>query len=118
MSSNAKGTIGNPYSMSECDAMLDNGTWPGGYVKDDSGTVSYVMQSVTVQGYSGSGSGSEEHGSDYEFSTGSHEWHEPDDEENGSEDDGNRPPSGNEGEQNALVRDGIKGNAVKTCTRY
>ncbi|MGN0234211.1 MAG: CHAP domain-containing protein, partial [Bacteroidaceae bacterium] len=30
--------------------------------------------------------------------TGSHEWHEPDDEENGSEEDGNRPPSGNEGE--------------------
>ena len=88
----------NPYSMSECDEMLDNGTWPGGYVRDDSGTVSYVMQSVTVQGYSGSGSGSEEHGSDFEFSTGSPEWHEPDDEENGSEEDGNRPPSGNEGE--------------------
>ena len=98
MSSNAKGTMENPYSMSECDEMLDNGTWPGGYVKDDSGQVSYVMQSVTVQGYSGSGSGSEEHGSDFEFSTGSHEWHEPDDEENGSEEDGNRPPSGNEGE--------------------
>ena len=88
----------NPYSMSECDEMLDNGTWTGGYVRDDSGTVSYVMQSVTVQGYSGSGSGSEEHGSDFEFSTGSPEWHEPDDEENGSEEDGNRPPSGNEGE--------------------
>ena len=88
----------NPYSMSECDEMLDNGTWTGGYVKDDSGQVSYVMQSVTVQGYSGSGSGSEEHGSDFEFSTGSPEWHEPDDEENGSEEDGNRPPSGNEGE--------------------
>ena len=98
MSSSAKGTMENPYSMSECDEMLDNGTWPGGYVRDDSGTVSYVMQSVTVQGYSGSGSGSEEHGSDFEFSTGSPEWHEPDDEENGSEEDGNRPPSGNEGE--------------------
>ena len=98
MSSSAKGTMENPYSMSECDEMLDNGTWTGGYVKDDSGTVSYVMQSVTVQGYSGSGSGSEEHGSDFEFSTGSPEWHEPDDEENGSEEDGNRPPSGNEGE--------------------
>ena len=98
MASSAKGTMENPYSMSECDEMLDNGTWTGGYVRDDSGTVSYVMQSVTVQGYSGSGSGSEEHGSDFEFSTGSPEWHEPDDEENGSEEDGNRPPSGNEGE--------------------
>ena len=98
MASSAKGTMENPYSMSECDEMLDNGTWPGGYVKDDSGQVSYVTKSVTVWGYSGSGSGSEEHGSDFEFSTGSHEWHEPDDEENGSEEDGNRPPSGNEGD--------------------
>ncbi|MDD6536696.1 MAG: hypothetical protein PUF36_07065, partial [Prevotella sp.] len=85
MASSAKGTKENPYSMSECDEMLDNGTWPGGYVKDDSGQVSYVTKSVTVWGYSGSGSGSEEHGSDFEFSTGSLEWHEPDDEENGSE---------------------------------
>ena len=98
MASSAKGTKENPYSMSECDEMLDNGTWPGGYVKDDSGQVSYVMKSVTVWGYSGSGSGSEEHGSDFEFSTGSHEWHESDDEENGSEEEGNRPPSGNEGD--------------------
>ncbi len=98
MASSAKGTKENPYSMSECDEMLDNGTWPGGYVKDDSGQVSYVTKSVTVWGYSGSGSGSEEHGSDFEFSTGSLEWHEPDDEENGSEEDGNRPPSGNEGD--------------------
>ena len=98
MASSAKGTMENPYFMSECDELLDNGTWPGGYVKDDSGQVSYVTKSVTVWGYSGSGSGSEEHGSDFEFSTGSHEWHEPDDEENGSEEEGNRPPSGNEGE--------------------
>lgn len=98
MASSAKGTKENPYSMSECDEMLDNGTWPGGYVKDDSGQVSYVTKSVTVWGYSGSGSGSEEHGSDFEFSTGSLEWHEPDDEENGSEEEGNRPPSGNEGD--------------------
>ena len=46
----AKGTIDNPYSMSECEKMLDAGTWPGGYVRDDAGTVSYVMKSVTVQG--------------------------------------------------------------------
>ena len=98
MASGAKGTKENPYSMSECNEMLDNGTWPGGYVKDDSGRVSYVTKSVTVWGYSGSGSGSEEHGSDFEFSTGSLEWHEPDDEENGSEEEGNRPPSGNEGD--------------------
>ena len=40
----AKGTIDNPYSMSECEKMLDAGTWPGGYVRDDAGTVSYVMK--------------------------------------------------------------------------
>ena len=59
MANSAKGTMENPYSMSECDSMLDNGTWPGGYVKDDSGEVTYVMKSVTVWGYSGSGSGSD-----------------------------------------------------------
>ena len=32
-----KGTRENPCSMSECDSMLDAGTWPGGYVKDDAG---------------------------------------------------------------------------------
>lgn len=93
----AKGTIDNPYSMSECEKMLDAGTWPGGYVRDDAGTVSYVMKSVTVQGYSGSGSGSDWHGSDYEFCTGSYEWHEPDTDEKGCEDDKKDLPTGNEG---------------------
>ena len=93
----AKGTIDNPYSMSECDSMLDAGTWPGGYVRDDAGTVSYVMKSVTVWGYSGCGSGCDWHGSDYEFCTGSYEWHEPDTDEKGSEDDKKDLPTGNEG---------------------
>ena len=93
----AKGTKDNPYSMSECEKMLDAGTWPGGYVRDDAGTVSYVMKSVTVQGYSGSGSGSGWHGSDYEFCTGSYEWHEPDTGEKGCEDDKKDLPTGNEG---------------------
>lgn len=93
----AKGTIENPYSMSECESMLEAGTWPGGYVRDDAGTVSYVMKSVTVQGYSGSGSGCDWHGSDYEFCTGSYEWHEPDTDEKGCEDDKKDLPTGNEG---------------------
>ena len=93
----AKGTIDNPYSMSECEKMLDAGTWPGGYVRDDAGTVSYVMKSVTVQGYSGSGSGSNWHGSDFEFCSGSYEWHEPDTDEKGCEDDKKDLPTGNEG---------------------
>lgn len=60
----AKGTIDNPYSMSECDSMLDAGTWPGGYVRDDGVNVSYLMKSVTTQAYSGSGSGCDWSGSD------------------------------------------------------
>lgn len=93
----AKGTIDNPYSMSECEKMLDAGTWPGGYVRDDAGTVSYVMKSVTVQGYSGSGSGSNWHGSDFEFCSGSYEWHEPDTDKKGCDEEGKGTPSGNEG---------------------
>ena len=60
----AKGTRENPYSMSECEKMLNAGTWPGGYVKDDAGQVSSVMKSVTAQAYSGSGSGCDWSGSD------------------------------------------------------
>ena len=92
-----KGTKENPYSMSECEKMLNAGTWPGGYVKDDAGQVSYVMKSVTVQGYSGSGSGSNWHGSDFEFCSGSYEWHEPDTDNKGCDEDGKGTPSGNEG---------------------
>ena len=92
-----KGTRENPYSMSECDSMLDAGTWPGGYVKDDAGQVSYVMKSVTVQGYSGSGSGSNWHGSDFEFCSGSYEWREPDTDKKGCDEEGKGTPSGNEG---------------------
>lgn len=88
----AKGTIDNPYSMSECEKMLDAGTWPGGYVRDDAGTVSYVMKSVTVQGYSGSGSGSNWHGSDFEFCSGSYEWHEPDTDKKGCDEEGKGTP--------------------------
>ena len=92
-----KGTRENPYSMSECDSMLEAGTWPGGYVKDDAGQVSYVMKSVTVQGYSGSGSGCNWHGSDFEFCSGSYEWHEPDTDNKGCDEDGKGTSSGNEG---------------------
>lgn len=88
----AKGTKENPYSMDECDSMLEAGTWPGGFVRDDAGTVSYVMMSVTIQGYSGTGCG--RHGSDYEFCTGSFEWHEPDTDNMGCDDEGKVTPPG------------------------
>ena len=66
-------------------------------MRDDAGTVSYVMKSVTVQGYSGSGSGSNWHGSDFEFCSGSYEWHEPDTDKKGCDEEGKGTPSGNEG---------------------
>ena len=91
----AKGTIDNPYSLSECDSMLDAGTWPGGYVRCDDGSVIYTPKGqAVVYGYSGSGSGSGWHGSDYEFCTGSYEWHEPDTDTKGCDEDGKDTPSG------------------------
>lgn len=84
MADSVKGSRENPYSMSEYEQMLDNGTWKGGYVKDDAGDVTYAMGEVICEGYSGSGSGSD-HGSDFEFSDGSYNWHDPD---SGSDDDG------------------------------
>ena len=91
----AKGTIDNPYSLSECDSMLDAGTWPGGYVRCDDGSVIYTPKGqAVVYGYSGIGSGSGWHGSDYEFCTGSYEWHEPDTDTKGCDEDGKDTPSG------------------------
>jgi len=88
---NDNGVLGsedNPFSSVAYNEMHSIRTWPGGYVKDDAGVVSYVMKSVIVYGYSGSGSGSDWHGSDFEFCTGSYEWHEPDIDNRGSDEDG------------------------------
>ena len=30
----AKGTASNPYTEAEFESMLNNGTWPGGYVQN------------------------------------------------------------------------------------
>ena len=69
--------------------MLDAGTWPGGYVKYDDGSVGYIPKGqAMVYGYSGSGAGSEVCGSDDYFSTGSDDWSGSDTDEKGSDDDG------------------------------
>ena len=72
--------------------MSNAGTWNGGYVTDDSGTVVYMMKEVIVEGSgssSGSGSGSGS-GSRFEFSSGSVHWHNPeDDDDDNDDDDGN-----------------------------
>lgn len=40
----AKGTASNPYTEAEFESMLNNGTWPGGYVQN----LGYVMKEVVV----------------------------------------------------------------------
>ncbi len=51
----AKGSASNPYTQKEYETMLDNDTWPGGYVKG----LGYCLKGVTVTpSSSGSGSGS------------------------------------------------------------
>lgn len=86
-----KGTQANPYSMSEYEAMANAGKWNGGYVRDDSGTVVYMMKELVVEGSgSGSGSGSESgsgSGSRFVFSSGSVHWHNPEDDDDNDDDD-------------------------------
>lgn len=53
MATTEKGTKENPYTMEEYEALLDAGTWQGGFVRDDAGSVVYTMKEVTVNGYSG-----------------------------------------------------------------
>ena len=96
MANSAKGSKENPYAMSECEQMLDNGTWPGGYVVDDDGEITYVMKSTIVHGYSGYGSGSGyglgcDYGSYFDFSDGSYNWYDTD---FGSNYDGNDSTNG------------------------
>lgn len=44
------GSLENPYSMDEYFAMLDSGTWTGGYIQDSDGVVSYGMTEARVYG--------------------------------------------------------------------
>lgn len=92
--------------MSEYEQMLDNGTWKGGYVKDDAGDVTYAMGGeATCNGYSGYGSGSDEGsddeegcGSDDEEGCGSDNEDNPDsDGKGGTGNEGNETPGGNPG---------------------
>lgn len=105
MADSAKGSMENPYSMSEYEQMLDNGTWKGGFVKDDAGDVTYAMGEATCNGYSGCGSGSDEGsddeegcGSDDEEGCGSDNEDNPDsDGKGGTGNEGNETPGGNPG---------------------
>ncbi|MCM1372769.1 MAG: hypothetical protein NC113_05475 [Bacteroides sp.] len=41
-----KGTANNPYTESEYESMVENGTWPGGYVEG----LGYCLKEVVVDG--------------------------------------------------------------------
>lgn len=43
-----RGTKTNPYTISEVEPLIDNGTFEGGYVKDENGQVSYWLGVATV----------------------------------------------------------------------
>lgn len=122
----AKGSKEDPYSMSEYDNMVEKGTWKGGYVKDDSGNVTYTMGTVVVNGYSsGSGSGK---GSDFQFGSYKSFSGDPnlgddddddDDDDNknkGNGDDGNDKPSGGTGGTGGLGGGGNSGGGSTTTS--
>ena len=106
----AKGSKSDPYTMAEYNEMLQNGTWKGGYVKDDNGNVSYTLPELVANGYSGSGSGSGSSsgngsGSDFQFGSYKSFQGDPgldddddDDEESGGNNGNNNQSSGGNGE--------------------
>ena len=106
----AKGSKSDPYTMAEYNEMLKNGTWKGGYVKDDNGNVSYTLPELAANGYSGSGnrSGSSSgngSGSDFQFGSYKSFQGDPglddddeDDEESGGNNGNNNQSSGGNGE--------------------
>lgn len=98
--SGSKGSISNPYTMSEFESMADAGTWQGGYVMDDNGNVTYMMKEVTVDGYScgsytsGSGSGDFQFASYTSFSGDSSSGDDDDDDGYGNGGNGGNGGSG------------------------
>lgn len=67
----AKGSASNPYTQKEYETMLDNDTWPGGYVEG----LGYCLKGVTVTASSSnSGSGGSSSMFDYWSSMDSDPW--------------------------------------------
>lgn len=128
MSTTEKGTQSNPYTWEEYETLANAGNWKGGYVKDESGEVAYMMAGVTVTG-SGSGSGSSSgsgSGSDFEFNSYT-SFPNPDDDDDDDDDDegpnnpvnpddntdgnssGDHPGSGGGGSSSPSVHNGQNG---------
>lgn len=51
MNNSGYGSNNNPYSMNDAIGLLDNGTFSGGYVRDEAGIISYWMPELVVWGY-------------------------------------------------------------------
>ena len=64
-----RGTRENPYLLEEIDPLIDNGTFGGGYVKDENGFVSYWLGCLNVYGDSSSSSESDENDVSYDFNS-------------------------------------------------
>lgn len=56
------GTTSNPFTEYEAKRMIECGVFNGGYVKDDSGDLSYWLPEVVVWGGCGSGYGYDDYG--------------------------------------------------------
>ena len=54
------GTSTDPYTLQEIDPLIENGTFAGGYVKDENGLVSYWMGVANIYGDSSSDTDDEE----------------------------------------------------------
>ncbi len=92
----AKGTAENPYTEAEYEAMLNNGTWPGGYVQN----LGYCMKEVVISSSYPGLSDDLEFSDDSWFSDDFDSWDFGSDPLDNSGDGGSTQPSGTGGSGN------------------
>ncbi len=68
-----KGTRENPYLQEEIDPLIDNGTFGGGYVKDENGFITYWLGCVNIYGNSNSSSDSDDEDNMHDFNS---DWYD------------------------------------------
>ena len=109
---NTKGTLSNPYSLEEYEAMLDAGTWKGGYVKG----LGYCLPEVQIVASSNSMDISDSEHSDLDTSCwpdSSDPFSDPGNNNNSSDGDGNNTgTSGNSNTGNGSNSSGGSGGSA------
>ena len=109
---NTKGTLSNPYSLEEYEAMLDAGTWKGGYVKE----LGYCLPEVQIVASSNSMDISDSEHSDLDTSwwpDSSDPFSDPGNNNNSSDGDGNNTgESGNSNTGNGSNNAGGSGGSA------